>query len=70
MAAAVFLGLGHFKHIHDSLGHDAGVMADIRISRTHSLGLDEARKVAAAWTEQVETRFGMAEPAWWATIGP
>ena len=34
-------------------------MADIRIRRTHSLGLVEARKIAGAWTEQVETRFGM-----------
>jgi putative polyhydroxyalkanoate system protein len=34
-------------------------MADIRIRRTHSLGLADARKIAGAWTEQVETRFGM-----------
>ena len=34
-------------------------MADIRIRRTHSLGLIEARRIAGSWTEQVETRFGM-----------
>lgn len=34
-------------------------MADIRIHREHKLGLAKARKVAWAWAEQVEQKFGM-----------
>ncbi len=35
-------------------------MADIHIHRTHTLGLDKARKVALQWAEEVEKNFGMA----------
>jgi putative polyhydroxyalkanoate system protein len=35
-------------------------MADIRIHRTHALGLPKARKVAWAWAEEVEKKFDMA----------
>ena len=34
-------------------------MADLRIQRTHSLGLKAARKLALTWAEQVEQEFGM-----------
>jgi putative polyhydroxyalkanoate system protein len=34
-------------------------MPDIRIHRQHSLGLAKARKVAWAWAEEVERKFGM-----------
>jgi putative polyhydroxyalkanoate system protein len=34
-------------------------MADIHIHRDHALGLAQARKIAWAWAEQVETEFGM-----------
>ena len=34
-------------------------MPDIRIHRQHSLGLNKARKVAWAWAEEVEKKFGM-----------
>ena len=34
-------------------------MPDIRIHRKHSLGLAKARKVAWAWAEDVEKKFGM-----------
>jgi len=34
-------------------------MPDIRIHRAHALGLAKARKVAWAWAEQVERKFGM-----------
>ena len=34
-------------------------MADIRIQRTHQLGLAKARKVAWQWAEQVEQQFDM-----------
>ena len=34
-------------------------MPDIRIHRDHSLGLAKARKVAWAWAEDVEQKFGM-----------
>ena len=34
-------------------------MADIRIHREHELGLKRARKIAWAWAEQVEAKFGM-----------
>lgn len=34
-------------------------MADIRIERTHTLGLAEARKIAFKWAEQVEEKFDM-----------
>ncbi len=34
-------------------------MADINIHREHKLGLAKARKVAWAWAEQVESRYGM-----------
>ncbi|MFT3819539.1 MAG: polyhydroxyalkanoic acid system family protein [Rubrivivax sp.] len=34
-------------------------MPDIRIHREHKLGLAKARKIAWAWAEQVEARFGM-----------
>ena len=34
-------------------------MADIRIHREHSLGLAKARRIATAWTEQVEEKFDM-----------
>jgi putative polyhydroxyalkanoate system protein len=34
-------------------------MADIRIHREHALGLPKARKVAWAWAEEVEQKFGM-----------
>ena len=34
-------------------------MADIRIHREHSLGLAKARRIAAAWAEQVEEKFDM-----------
>jgi len=32
---------------------------DIRIHRDHNLGLEEARKIAWQWAEEVETRFDM-----------
>lgn len=35
-------------------------MADLHISREHSLGLAAARKIAFAWAEQAESEFGMA----------
>jgi putative polyhydroxyalkanoate system protein len=34
-------------------------MPDIRIHRSHKLGLAKARKVAWAWAEEVERRFEM-----------
>ena len=34
-------------------------MSDIRIHREHSLGLAQARKIAWAWAEQVESEFSM-----------
>jgi len=34
-------------------------MADIRIHRNHKLGLPQARKIAWAWAEEVETKFDM-----------
>lgn len=34
-------------------------MPDIRIHRDHELGLDEARKVAWQWAEEVERKFDM-----------
>ncbi len=34
-------------------------MADIKIHRSHSLGLAKARKVAWAWAEKVEQDFDM-----------
>ena len=34
-------------------------MADIKIHRTHSLGLKKARKVAWQWAEDVERQFDM-----------
>lgn len=34
-------------------------MPDIRIHRTHTLGLAKARKVAWAWAEEVEKKFDM-----------
>jgi putative polyhydroxyalkanoate system protein len=34
-------------------------MADIRIHRSHSLGLAQARKVAWQWAEEVEKKFDM-----------
>jgi putative polyhydroxyalkanoate system protein len=34
-------------------------MPDIRIHREHALGLPKARKVAWAWAEEVEQKFGM-----------
>lgn len=34
-------------------------MADIRIHRSHHLGLAKARKTAWKWAEHVEERFGM-----------
>ena len=35
-------------------------MGDIRIQRTHRLGLPKARKVAWQWAEDVEKRFQLA----------
>ena len=35
-------------------------MADIRIQRSHQLGLPKARKVAWQWAEDAEKRFEMA----------
>ncbi len=35
-------------------------MADIRIHRDHSLGLDKAREIALQWAEEVESKFDMA----------
>ncbi|MEO7400678.1 MAG: polyhydroxyalkanoic acid system family protein [Polaromonas sp.] len=35
-------------------------MADIHIERKHSLGLNEARKIAFQWAEQAEAEFDMA----------
>jgi putative polyhydroxyalkanoate system protein len=35
-------------------------MADIKIERTHGLGLAAARKIAFKWAEQVEEEFDMA----------
>ena len=35
-------------------------MADIRIHRSHQLGLAKARKTAWKWAEHVEEKFGMA----------
>jgi putative polyhydroxyalkanoate system protein len=34
-------------------------MADIKIHRSHSLGLAKARKVAWQWAEEVEKKFDM-----------
>lgn len=34
-------------------------MADIYIEREHTLGLQEARKIAFKWAEQAEAEFGM-----------
>jgi putative polyhydroxyalkanoate system protein len=34
-------------------------MPDIRLERTHELGLTEARKIAFQWAEQVEEKFDM-----------
>lgn len=34
-------------------------MADIRIERSHTLGLAEARKITFKWAEQVEEKFDM-----------
>jgi putative polyhydroxyalkanoate system protein len=34
-------------------------MSDIHMHRDHSLGLAKARKVAWAWAEEVEQKFGM-----------
>lgn len=34
-------------------------MADIRIHRKHKLGLEQARKVAWQWAEEVEKKFDM-----------
>jgi putative polyhydroxyalkanoate system protein len=34
-------------------------MPDIRIPRTHALGLKKAREVAWAWAEEVEKKFDM-----------
>lgn len=34
-------------------------MADIRIHRTHSLGLAKAREIAWQWAEEVEKKFDM-----------
>lgn len=34
-------------------------MADLKIHREHLLGLARARKVAWAWAEQAEAKFGM-----------
>lgn len=34
-------------------------MAHLHIIREHSLGLEQARKIAFAWAEQVEEEFGM-----------
>jgi putative polyhydroxyalkanoate system protein len=35
-------------------------MPDICIHRTHELGLDQARKVARQWADEVERKFDMA----------
>lgn len=35
-------------------------MADIQIERAHTLGLQEARKIAFTWTEQAEKKFDLA----------
>lgn len=35
-------------------------MADLYISRTHTLGLDEIRKLAFTWAEHAENEFGMS----------
>ena len=34
-------------------------MADIQIQRKHKLGLEQARKIAYQWAEQVEAEFDM-----------
>lgn len=34
-------------------------MAELHILREHTLGLDQARKIAFKWTEQAQTDFGM-----------
>jgi putative polyhydroxyalkanoate system protein len=34
-------------------------MADIRIHRSHALGLTKARKIALQWAEEVEKNFSM-----------
>ena len=34
-------------------------MPDIRIHRDHNLGLEEARKIAWQWAEEVEKKFDM-----------
>lgn len=34
-------------------------MSDIKIHRSHQLGLERAREVAGAWAEQVERKFDM-----------
>ena len=35
-------------------------MADLHILREHTLGLQEARKIAFKWAAHAETEFGMA----------
>jgi putative polyhydroxyalkanoate system protein len=35
-------------------------MPELKIERTHTLGLSEARAVAALWREQAEQEWGMA----------
>ena len=34
-------------------------MAELTIQRDHQLGLDQARKLALAWTQQAERDFGL-----------
>ena len=34
-------------------------MADIKLHRTHDLGLAKAREIAWSWAEKVEQKFGM-----------
>jgi putative polyhydroxyalkanoate system protein len=43
----------------NSAAPEETAMADIRIHRSHHLGLAKARKTAWKWAEHVEERFGM-----------
>jgi putative polyhydroxyalkanoate system protein len=40
--------------------YHSNTMPELKIERTHTLGLSEARAVAALWLEQAEQEWGMA----------
>jgi putative polyhydroxyalkanoate system protein len=47
------------NHLNQSPNLRSSAVADLHISREHSLGLAAARKIAFAWAEQAENEFGM-----------